>query len=87
MRGRKPGRYFKLKLVPVRGVREGSLLRSTLEARRIELASELLYVADDMVQSGATFAAFRTAIKEHGSHVRVVLLALVFSERRPNFYE
>jgi len=65
----------------VRAVRDPALLRSTLEPSGVELNTDVLYVADDMVQSGATFAAFRGAVGERWPGVRCVLLAMVWSPR------
>ena len=63
------------------GIREVSLLRSTLEPVPVVISAHVLYVADDMVQTGAAFAAFSTALADRWPGVRPVLLALVFSPR------
>jgi hypothetical protein len=68
----------------VREFRDVSLLTSTLEPTQMGIDTELLYVADDMVQSGATYAAFRSALAQRWPSVRTVLLALVFSPRTSN---
>ena len=68
-------------------IREVSLLRSTLRPLPVDMTTDVLFVADDMVQTGATFAAFRDALAEHFPTVRPVLLALVFSPRSVRFSE
>jgi adenine/guanine phosphoribosyltransferase-like PRPP-binding protein len=68
-------------------VRDPALLRSTLEPTDVELKTDVLFVADDMVQTGATFAAFRDAVKERSPRVRCVLLAMVWSPRAGGMFE
>jgi hypothetical protein len=71
----------------VRDVRDPALLRSTLEPTGVELKTDVLYVADDMVQTGATFAAFHDAVRERSPGVRCVLLAMVWSPRAGGMFE
>jgi hypothetical protein len=68
-------------------IHDVDVLRSTLEPLPTELASGVLYVLDDMVATGATYAAFRRALLERWPDVKPVLLALVHSPRRPSFFE
>ena len=54
------------------GIREVSLLRSMLEPVPVVISAHVLYVADDMVQTGAAFAAFSTALADRWPGVRPV---------------
>ena len=68
-------------------VRDVSLRRSTLEPMSIDINTDVLHVADDMIQTGATYAAFRAALATRWPHVRTVLLAFVFTPRRPKLFD
>jgi hypothetical protein len=63
------------------GIRDVSLLRSTLEPTPVEIAADVLYVVDNTVTTGAAFAAFSMALGEWWPGVRPVMLALVFSPK------
>jgi len=63
------------------GIRDVSLLLSTLEPTAAEIAADVLYVVDNTVTTGAAFAAFSAALRERWPGVRLVMLALVFSPR------
>ena len=56
-------------------------------AERGGVEDDVLYVADDMVQTGATFAAFRDAVRGRWPGVRCVLLAMVWSPREQAMFE
>ena len=68
-------------------IHDVSLLRSTLEPADCELDADELHVLDDMVGTGATYAAFRDALRVRWPRVRPVLLALVFAPKRPKLSE
>jgi hypothetical protein len=72
----------------VRAVHDPALLRSTLEPTGVELKTDVLFVADDMVQTGATFAAFRDAVKNlplaPGAFFRFQLFSLLQHFRTPS---
>jgi hypothetical protein len=64
--------------------RDIALLKSTLEPAPMNLASDTLHVIDDMIATGATYAAFRSVFREHWPDVRTVLMAFVYSPKRSN---
>ena len=68
-------------------IHDVALLRSTLQAASVMIDTETLYVADDLVCSGATYAAFRAALAHLWPNVRTVLLTLVFTPRKPRLFE
>jgi hypothetical protein len=68
-------------------IHDVELLRSTLEPSGGELSAGELHVVDDMVGTGATYAAFAAALRDHWPTVRPVLLALVFAPRRARVFE
>lgn len=81
-----------IRRAPVPSVHESrthdiALLRSTLEPAPTQLACDELFVIDDMIGTGATFAAFRAALLAHWPRVRPILAALVYGARRPKLFE
>ena len=68
-------------------VHDVALLRSTLAPAPITLDTDTLYVVDDMVCTGATYAAFRAALAHTWPHVRPVLLTLTFTPNKPRLFE
>jgi hypothetical protein len=81
-----------IRRAPVPSVHESrthdiALLCSTLEPVQLSIPTDLLYVIDDMVATGATYAAFRRAFRRHWPHVETSLVTLVYSPLTPKWFE
>jgi hypothetical protein len=53
----------------------------------VKVAADVLYVLDDMIATGATYRAFRSAFCASWPNVRTVLLAYVFSPKPGTLFE
>lgn len=63
------------------------VLASTLQPELIKLHTDTLYVVDDMVATGATYAAFVRVFRNSWPQIRTVLLAYVFSSKGLRLFE